>query len=341
MNTNQETAVPTVAICIPTYNQAAYLSKSIASALAQTYPSVEVWVSDDCSTDTTPEVVQRLQQEFPDLRYHRQERNLGISSNNNWLLSQPKTEFIVRLDSDDLLHPHYVEKLVPLLEKNPQAGYAHCAVQEIDDRDEPRRVRRLGRRGEYQNAEESLRASAWGYRVAANICMFRREVLEQTNFYRAEVVYTQDWDLAVRIADAGWGNVYGDDVLASYRSWGDAANIRSKRKYDEIEGCVQIFDESLQPAFQKRGWSLTPINKSRKSMALGYAVVLDAPYFSPEECRSLIEVLKRLGNSPQLSLQMKMSQLGLGFVIRLKYRLRLALRDLAKAIIGRISAFRS
>jgi len=171
--------------------------------------------------------------------------------------------------------------------------------------------------------------------------MFRREVLEQMNFYRAEVVYTQDWDLAVRIADAGWGNVYCDQVLASYRFWEDAANIRPKRKYDEIEGCVQIFDDSLQPAFRKRGWPVAPLNKSRKNMALSYATALDAPYFSPDERKSLIQVLKSLGNSPQLSLQIKMSQLGLGFIVRQKYRLRLAARDGAKAIIGRISAFRS
>ena len=164
------------------------------------------------------------------LKYHRQKHNLGISANNNWLLSQPDTSFIVRLDSDDLLHPNYVDKLVQLMTAYPTAGYAHCAVQEIDEHDRPRRTRLLGGRSEFQPAEQALRASAAGYRVAANICMFREEALRALDYYRAEVEYVQDWDLSVRIADQGWGNVYCDEVLADYRMWEDAGQVRPRRK---------------------------------------------------------------------------------------------------------------
>lgn len=93
-----------VAICIPTYNQAKYLLESVSSACGQTHPNVEVWVSDDASTDHTPQIMAELSH-LPQVRYHRHPHNLGIAANNNWLLSQPKTEFIVRLDSDDILSP--------------------------------------------------------------------------------------------------------------------------------------------------------------------------------------------------------------------------------------------
>ena len=121
-----------VSICIPTYNQAQYLQKSAESACQQTYPDVEVWVSDDASTDETPELMAELCRQFPQIRYHRHSQNLGIAANNNWLLSQPETEFIVRLDSDDLLSPSYVESLLEQLSAYPKAAYAHAAVQEID-----------------------------------------------------------------------------------------------------------------------------------------------------------------------------------------------------------------
>ncbi|NEP29786.1 glycosyltransferase family 2 protein, partial [Moorena sp. SIO3I6] len=74
-----------VAICIPTYNQAQYLWESVGSACGQTYPNVEVWVSDDASTDETPEVMAQLCQQFPQVRYYRQPKNLGMAANNNWV----------------------------------------------------------------------------------------------------------------------------------------------------------------------------------------------------------------------------------------------------------------
>ena len=331
---------PTVAICIPTYNQAVYLKKSVLSALSQSYSSVEVWVSDDCSTDETAEVAKDLLSQYSSLRYHRQKVNLGISANNNWLLSQPQTDFIVRLDSDDLLHPRYIEELVPLLEVHPQAGYAHCAIQEIDQHDQPRRVRVLGQRSIYQDADDALRASITGYRVAANICMFRQEVLEQMNFYKSKLLFAEDWDLAVRIADAGWGNVYCDQILASYRFWEDASNIRPKRKYDEIEGCREVFEQSLHPAFSRRNWPTSFIANSRKKVALSHAIVLDAPYFTSNEQASLVEALTRLGDSPQLRISIWMLQHRMGFILRSRNKISLTLRSLVKKIVWKIGKVR-
>jgi len=49
-----------VTIMIPTYNQAEYIGEAIASALAQTYPVLEVLVGDDASTDDTPQIIARF-----------------------------------------------------------------------------------------------------------------------------------------------------------------------------------------------------------------------------------------------------------------------------------------
>lgn len=324
---------PTVAVCIPTYNQANYLAASVESAFSQTYSDTEVWVSDDCSTDETEAVAKTLKARFPHLHYQRQQNNLGISTNNNWLLSQPRADFIVRLDSDDLLHPEYVNGLVQLMTAHPMAGYAHCAIQEIDEHDQPRRTRLLGGRQEFQSAEQALRASTSGYRVAANICMFHAEVLRSLDYYRAEVEYVQDWDLSVRIADQGWGNVYCDKVLASYRVWEDAGQVRPRRKRTELEGYIQVFEESLAPAFEKRGWSPALLHKNRKAIALGQTVILDSKLFSATERQQLLELLNKLGPSARLSFQAKLISLGLGPALRWMNRQKLMLKDTAKQMI--------
>src|SRR5690606_23416431 len=135
--------------------------------------------------------------------------------------------YVVRLDSDDLLRPDYCVKLSALLEENPTAAVAHAAVEEIDEFGRHRRIRRLHRATGFQSGEDALRDGIFGYRVAANICMFRRSALEKTGIlYRPKLKFCEDWDLFLRLADAGWGNVYCNEVLASYRVWTDAAGDR-------------------------------------------------------------------------------------------------------------------
>jgi cellulose synthase/poly-beta-1,6-N-acetylglucosamine synthase-like glycosyltransferase len=292
-------SIPTVAICIPTYNQAAFLETAVRSALAQTHPC-EVWVSDDASTDETPEVMARLKTGFPRIQFTRQTQNLGMSGNPRWIVQQPHTDFIVKLDSDDQLHAEYVSALLKVMRERPQVGYAHTAVQEIDQNGVKRRERRLARNTGYQTAAESLMASVSGYRVAANICMFRRQALEQVNYYRTDMRFADDWDLAVRLADAGWGNVYVNELLASYRVWDTAQQTRARRKLDEINGIQAVLERSLQPAFQKRNWDTGCLYRARRCFALRHAECLRSSVFSAAEKVELRQGLCRLGDSVAL-----------------------------------------
>ncbi|MGH7999076.1 MAG: glycosyltransferase family 2 protein, partial [Brasilonema sp.] len=214
--------LPSVAVCIPTYNQAQYLIHSVGSACSQTYRNVEVWVSDNASTDETPELMAQICQHFLQVRYHRHPQNMGMTANCNWVLSQPDAEFVIRLDSDDVMLPRYVETLVALMQKYPEVGWAHVATQEIDEYGKQSSVRRVLRKHEFQSAEEALRASVSGLRTASSIFLFRTQALQAVGFYGdAHLKYSEDYDLAIRMSDAGYANIYSDDILAEYRVWSD------------------------------------------------------------------------------------------------------------------------
>src|SRR4249919_563808 len=115
-------SLPAVAICIPTYNQAAYLERAVESALRQDYEGpTEIWVADDASTDGTAALLERLEREHPALEVIRQERNLGIAANVSALLRAPRTELLVRLDSDDELYPAFLTRLAAFMSANPEA----------------------------------------------------------------------------------------------------------------------------------------------------------------------------------------------------------------------------
>lgn len=326
---------PTVAVCIPTYNQSQYLSQAVLSACNQTYPDVEVWVADDASTDETPAIMAALRQQYPQVRYHRQPQNCGIAENSSWLLRQPKTEFVVRLDSDDLLAPEYVDTLVNLAVQYPNAGYAHTAVQEIGKGGELRRIRRVARSTGFQDGETALRASVSGYRTAANILMFRAEVLRELNFYEGRPEFTEDYDFAVRMADAGYGNVYVDRTLASYRVWADDEGKRAKRKKIQLEGYIRIFDESMIPAFQRRGWNTQPIVRQRRRLAELNAAYCCSPRFSLAERTELIALLVQLGDSPSLRARLIVTRVGLGFIFEWQSAAIYGAKEFVKAGLSR------
>lgn len=324
-----------VAVCIPTYNQAPFLEKAVASVLAQTWSDLEVWVSDDASTDETAAVMQRLAAQDARIHYVRQRENQGISKNVDSLMRLPSTKYLVRLDSDDVLNRNFLEVLVPLIEKHPQAGVAHANVEEIDQHDRKRRIRAIRSRAEYQDGDTALKESISGYRVAANICLFRREALQVLNFFASRPEYTEDYDCFVSIADAGYGNVHSSKVLSQYRVWTDKGGMRSRRKATELRGLTEIFEHRIEPAFRKRGWDLGLVIMNRRKMALIHADYLAEVELTSMEAKSIVELLHGLGASSALKIKVGLIRLGFGIFYRVKFKVMLWVKDYAKRIVGR------
>ena len=272
----------TVAVCIGTYNQAQYLRECIESALAQTYPIQEIWVSDDASTDNTPQVMEEICKLHSVVHYYRQPRNLGIAGNLSWVLSQPAADLIVRLDSDDRLEPAFVAALADLMNKYPRAGYAHCNIYEIDGHGAQTRMRMLHRPAVYEGPEEAIRRNTPSYRVAGNIVLYRSAALKEANYYHSNASwqYAEDWDLCLRIAILGWGNVHAAAPLARYRVWGDDEQGRFKRKMSGMECIIEVYKNTLEPEYIKRGWNTATIGKCMRRTALRYVDGIDSPLLS-------------------------------------------------------------
>ncbi len=337
------TVSATVAVCIPTYNQSRYLVESVTSACSQTHPGVEVWVSDDASTDDTAAVLARLARTYPQLRYHSQPRNLNIAANNTWLMAQPQTEFVIRLDSDDIMEPRYVETLLPLMLAYPSAGYGHSAVRVIDEDGAFLSVTRVARATGFHTADQALRDAVTGYRVAANIVMFRAAALRELDYYRDRPDFVEDYDLAVRMPDAGYGNIYCDETLARYRVWSDPRHVRSKRKGLQLRGYIRIFDEALEPAFRRRGWDTKPLSRSRATIAVRHAPNCFSPQYTPAERAELVALLCRLGGSSSPALRLRLLALRLGLRPFFERRLAVmkALRNFVKSALSRWRSARS
>lgn len=117
----ENSRLPLVTIMIPTYNQEKVIGRAIESALAQTYPNLEIIISDDCSKDETKAAVEKYLSN-PKVKYFRNEKNLGRVGNYHKLIYElAKGEWVLNLDGDDYLtYPKYIEEAVHLAEKDSE-----------------------------------------------------------------------------------------------------------------------------------------------------------------------------------------------------------------------------
>jgi glycosyltransferase involved in cell wall biosynthesis len=116
---------PLVSICIPTYNMARFVGPALESALAQTYPNLEILVSDNASSDDTAAVLSRYHDSR--LEISRNSVNLGPVGNFNKLIVASRGKWIKFLEADDLLKPECVGTMVAAASGCPSVGIVCCA----------------------------------------------------------------------------------------------------------------------------------------------------------------------------------------------------------------------
>ena len=109
-----------VTVLMPTYNVAPYVKEAVESVLRQTYSDFELLVIDDCSSDDTLDVVRGINDHR--IRVVKNERNLGLADNLNRGLSMIASEYVARMDGDDMAEPDWLEKEVSVLERHPEIG---------------------------------------------------------------------------------------------------------------------------------------------------------------------------------------------------------------------------
>jgi glycosyltransferase involved in cell wall biosynthesis len=269
------------------------------------------------------------------VRYYKQPRNLGLSGNLSWVLAQPQTDLVVRLDSDDRLEPEYVEVLAALMARYPNAGFAHSDVFEMNGSGERTRVRRLGRLREFESSEEALRRSASGFRVAANCLLFRSSALAQAQYYIPTKGWSagEDWSLCIRLAGNGWGNVYAPRPLTNYRQWDDILHTRASRTLEEVSNLKSIYEEMLMPEYDKRNWDTAILRRNMRRKAVRFASALDSPLFNDAERDRLKAHLRKLGNSFQLSLAILLADTGFNPVLRFFGAAKVRAKDFVKSCI--------
>lgn len=227
---------PLVSVIIPTYNRQAIIGDAVRSALAQTYPRLEIIVVDDGSNDGTDEVLRG----FGDAIRVVHQKNAGPSAARNRGVACARGEIIAFLDSDDAWLPSKVASQVALLEKlGPEVPCCLCNIYlphapygretsfalagltpELDE-------------GAWHNPTEILVTRFILFNQAVAI---RKQALEKAGLFNPSLNLLEDYDLALRLSFVGpWGFIrsplvtYGVSESNSLSRWGEAEQGRVPR----------------------------------------------------------------------------------------------------------------
>jgi glycosyltransferase involved in cell wall biosynthesis len=209
--------VPTFSVVMPAHNAAATVEAAIRSVLLQSVQDFELIVTDDGSTDDTAARASSLND--PRIRVIRQD-GAGPSAARNAAIAVARGRFVSMIDSDDLWMPRYLETMGKALDENPQAGLAYANAWVLDEA--TGRIRRKTHMDTQSSVQRPVGTTILVSRLVDENFIFglatvRRSVLEQVGCYDERLGYGEDFELWLRIVEAGFGAVRVPEPLAVYR----------------------------------------------------------------------------------------------------------------------------
>jgi len=110
-----------VVVSIVSFNGKGYLAKCLGSVLSQTHKPIDVWLLDNASDDETVEFVSR---NYPQVRVIPSKVNLGFAAGHNSVIRQTSSRYVLVLNQDAYLSPHFIEELVTAAKQHPEVGIA-------------------------------------------------------------------------------------------------------------------------------------------------------------------------------------------------------------------------
>ncbi|MFC1613109.1 glycosyltransferase [Patescibacteria group bacterium] len=108
----------TISYIIPTYNAENYLEETVNSIFNQNLKiPFEVLITDDCSSDGTPNIIKKLAEKYSEINFFLNSKNRGAPENRNFGIANSKGNFIYMLDHDNVLTQNSIQKLIDAINR--------------------------------------------------------------------------------------------------------------------------------------------------------------------------------------------------------------------------------
>ncbi len=186
-----------VTILMAVYNGEKYLNEAIDSILEQTYHDYEFIIINDGSSDGSGKIIQSYNDER--IRFVNNERNIGLASTLNKGIKLSTSEYIARMDQDDISLPTRIEKQVAYLQKHKDVILLGTGCIEIDIAGKMVKQHRYHIKHKhlikcFERGESPFPHSS---------VIYKTEVVKEINGYRNRLNDAEDLDLWLRLSFLG------------------------------------------------------------------------------------------------------------------------------------------
>lgn len=213
-----------VSVLMPVYNAEKYLKEAIDSILNQTFEDFEFLIIDDGSTDESAAIVESYKD--PRIRFFRNKENLGISPTLNKGIKLASTNFIARMDADDVSYQDRLRKQFLYLEEHPECAMVATRARVVSEAGKFIRLDNLKPEHYYYN----LNFICWIYHSTV---MYRKTAVMDVNFYTA--TYAEDFELFWQILRRHKIYVL-QEVLLDYRETAQSLHqVLKKQEYEQAQ----------------------------------------------------------------------------------------------------------
>ena len=276
---------PTVSIIIPAWNGARTLAEALASVREQTFRDFQAIVVDDGSTDDTAVIARRFCESDPRFSMISQ-ANGGVSVARNNGIRHTDGPWIAFLDADDLWLPGKLERQMALSREDPGARFLFTNYHLWDGQ----RDLRLAYPDDQPLPEaDGLSRLIFHHVYLTSSVVARRDCLLDAGLFDPELPLSQDWDLWLRLAEAGIRARGCREPLVRYRRWPGSRTI--SERFNSADYNARVIESGLHST---RHPELIPLYGRSLAAALLNCQVVRARHFVDADPEALPPVLWRI-----------------------------------------------
>ena len=221
---------PRITILMAIYNSAPTLAEAIDSLYAQTYKDFKLVLCDDGSTDETFTIAKEYADRYSNIILLKNEKNLKLAASLNRCLEFADTEYIARMDGDDISLPTRFEREIDFLDSNQEYALVSCAMICFDETGDWGLVK--------PKPTPNLDSFKKGTPHIHAPCMVRTAIMKEVDGYTVSPLLNrgQDYYLWFKIYKAGYKGYNLQEALYKMRDDKEALNRRTfkNRLYSSI-----------------------------------------------------------------------------------------------------------
>ena len=219
---------PEVSIVMPSYNSAEFLEEAIKSVINQSFINWELIIIDDCSSDTSRDIILEYQEKDPRITSIFNNNNSGSGFSRNRGIELASGKWIAFLDSDDVWRSNKLENQIAFANER-NAVFCHCGFELIDESGLA-----LGKKAVISNVPVNYTSLLKFTEIGCLTAMYNQDKIGK--HYMSEHRKKQDYALWLSILRQGFNSHGLNEQLAFYRlRKGSATSNKSKLVFRHVK----------------------------------------------------------------------------------------------------------